>query len=318
MTDSTTAQDQPQLSVAEDGSFRPPSSSNLEVSLIRANTLDNGSCDGYGQGCTMAGSCKVLGFLATIIAVISLASNQGIIKDDINYLSEAQGNLQTPHEGVDCGGGVFALFGEDSGCPWGGSRPPVSSILSQFEHSLCYCPRDSTQSETTVVKDIAQLSMTEKKLIVAGLHIMKNTTSAYDSRFTTYDYFVDLHKRATRPDSQVHAGWWFYPWHREMMWRMTSELRRVTGLDSISFPYWNWANVDSTASMFSLDYMGPQTGLHQEGYVIKRGNFGQGKWTIQKSLRTLPEEHNTGAILRAPGNGLQMCFDQHNNSYVLE
>lgn len=237
-----------------------------------------------------------IGSLASVVAIIALAVGQGQVSKSINAKL------------LDCGDGVIVR--EKAECDSGNLKcncPPAVNDL---------CPKPP--EGLTVIPDAKRLTLAQKKAIVAGVHKMKEVPSQYDDNFNAWDYFVITHQKATLPDSEVHAGWWFYPWHRELMRRFNAELRRVTGDPEITFAYWNWADTDSTAAIFGLDYMGPQAGLQQHQYVLKEGNFREGKWKITKDLQFLQQEKSFGGILRAPGNGLQMCFDQDQNSYFLE
>ena len=239
-----------------------------------------------------------------VIAVIVLIANQGA--------ESGKGSINIGGDVIN-GGGVYC----------GGSLVvPAKNDCDDLVQCNCPIPKDQTCSGTGedvyVVKDVKNLTLREKRAIVDGVHKMKTVPSKYDSTLSAWDYFVLTHKKATRPDSEVHAGWWFYPWHREMMVRFTSELRRVSGDPKISFPYWNWADTDSSEAMFGLDYMGPRAGLQQQQYVLKEGNFREGKWVISEPFRFLYEEKQFGSLVRAPGNGVQMCFDENKNSYFLE
>jgi len=179
----------------------------------------------------------------------------------------------------------------------------------------------SVESQYTIVRDVQTLTVAERDAIVAAVHKMKTVPSKYDQTLSAYDYFVTTHATATAPNTEVHAGWYFYPWHRALMWRFTSELRRVTGDKDIAFPYWNWADSNSTSVLLDINYLGPRTGLKQDGYVLKEGNFAQGKWPIHlMPPLSLPGEVQSGALLRAQGNGVQMCFDDSTppKSYVLD
>ena len=173
-------------------------------------------------------------------------------------------------------------------------------------------------SDLTIVRDVKTLTPEEKYKLVAGMKKMKKEPSKYDSKLSAWDYFVSIHKAATVPQEQVHAGWYFYPWHRVMLARFVSELRRVTGDSTIHFPYWNWADIESSASMFEIDYLGPRAGSPAAGYVLVDGNFGRGNWTIDKSLASLGVEKTTLSLARSPGNGLQMCEDAAGNSWMLD
>jgi hypothetical protein len=173
------------------------------------------------------------------------------------------------------------------------------------------------QDGLVVIQNVKSISSIAKAKIVKTIKKMKTTPSAYDSSMNAYDYFVKLHLEATLPSTQVHAGWYFYPWHREMVYRFSKELRRISGDDSLWFPYWDWTSSQSTDALLDLQYFGGE-GRFGEGYLLREGNFAHGNWTLDPALAALPLEKSSGGLLRAKGNGLQMCFDAMNKSYVLD
>ena len=86
------------------------------------------------------------------------------------------------------------------------------------------------------VYDIKDLTAKERQKVVDALLKMKETPSAYDKNYNAYDYFVELHYRATVPETEIHgSGYLFFPWHREMQNRLHKELRRVSGDPRIPF-----------------------------------------------------------------------------------
>ena len=182
------------------------------------------------------------------------------------------------------------------------ARSANSSV--ETPHSIL---RPCQNAAVAVRRNVKTLTQAEKRKLVDSLKQMKTVPSAYNDEMNAYDYFVDLHKRATVPNTHVHAGWYFYPWHRAMLYRFHKELHRVTGDPSISFPYWDWADKDSSASLFDITYMGPRGGRAEDGFILYEGNFARGNWTL--AVTTLPEEKATSSLLRTPGHGLQMCED---------
>lgn len=188
----------------------------------------------------------------------------------------------------------------------GGSSPAVS--------------RPCANSQYQVIRNVKHLTTEEKKKIVAGLLKMKTVPSAYNPDYTAYDYLVWVHRAATVPATQVHSNWYFFPWHREFMLRHNRELQRVTGDPDIVFPYWDWADQESTDALYDMEYLGPNTGLQQQGYVVKEGNFREGIWKLDPRLTTQLIEKQTLSMMRANGNGLQMCVevDDESRSWVLD
>ena len=173
---------------------------------------------------------------------------------------------------------------------------------------------DSSPWLGTVVRDVKHLTAAERRRIVAGYKRMKDCESLYEPGVSAYDYFVLLHKNATLPSTEVHAGWYFYPWHRAMLQRFTSELRRCTGDHTLQFPYWDWTDRDSTDTLLDLSYLGPAVGNVQHNYQVEEGNFRGAEWKIDPRFASLPSEQETGTIMRAKGNGLQMCVENEGSN----
>ena len=166
------------------------------------------------------------------------------------------------------------------------------------------------------VYDIKDLSANERHEVVEALLKMKETPSAYDKNYNAYDYFVELHYRATVPKTEIHgSGYLFFPWHREMQSRLHKELQRVSENPRITLPYWNWEDEASTDAIMLPSYLGAK-GTYPD-YVIQDGPFGakNKRWKIHEKLK-LP---TSGDWMRsAPGNGLQMCLDGSGKNYFLD
>ena len=79
------------------------------------------------------------------------------------------------------------------------------------------------------------------------------------------------------------------------------------------------ASADSHLSYLHLYlYLSPTLVPLGDGYLVKEGNFAHGNWTLDPKISVLPLEKSSRGMLRARGNGLQMCFDSQNASYVLD
>lgn len=169
----------------------------------------------------------------------------------------------------------------------------------------------------TVIRNIKTLSLSEKHLLVEAMHQMKRIPSQYDPGTNAWDYFVSLHKCAVVPNTEEHEGWRFFPFHREMINRFTKELQRAAGNDTLWFPYWDFTSNESTATLMSLDYIGGK-GEYIDGYVLREGNFAKAKWQLHANLSSLPGEKQHSALLRCPGNGLQMCLDGAGRHFFLD
>ena len=180
-----------------------------------------------------------------------------------------------------------------------------------------------------IIRDIKNVDSATKQKIVAGIKKMKTVTSAYDPSMNAWDYFVKAHLIATLPSSHVHAGWKFFPWHRECIHRMNKELQRVTGDKTLMFPAWNMADPASTQALTGMDFMGVGNVTFANGYKVTEGNWKEGSWYLNCTavpsdpgrpygLCSLPGEWNTSSLYRAPGNGVQMCLDENSINYFLD
>jgi len=176
------------------------------------------------------------------------------------------------------------------------------------------CAKDTS---LVIIRDVKTLDGMEKQKLVAAMHQMKSVPSAYDPSTNAWDYFAKAHRAAVVPATEIHEGWRFFPWHREIVNRFRLELQRAANDSSLWFPYWNWSDPESTAALFSLDYIGGHGTLDDE-YVVHDGNFRKGLWRVDPEFASFPAEITHEALLRTHGNGLQMCLDAANRSFVLD
>ena len=131
-----------------------------------------------------------------------------------------------------------------------------------------------------VRKSVTELNAQEKARFVSAVKQMKSVPSAYDPEVNAYDYFVELHTAAfEQMTSNAHMNPNFLPWHREYLRRFESELRRVSGDQSITIPYWDWAREGSFEAVFADDFMGGN-GDPDQNFAVTSGPFRQGEWTV--------------------------------------
>lgn len=173
--------------------------------------------------------------------------------------------------------------------------------------------------EYVVVQDVKDISAQMKQEIVAGIKKMKTIPSAYEPEWNAYDYFAVIHARSLAPGTLNHGTWAFPFWHRVFLQRWNNELRRATNNPKLTFPYWDFTSQESLeAWLDDMDYIGGR-GLRENGYVLQDGHLrAEAGFPIFANASTWPQASAQGAIVRAPGNGIQMCLDENNESYVLE
>ncbi|MBA3978388.1 MAG: tyrosinase family protein [Nitrosopumilus sp.] len=148
-------------------------------------------------------------------------------------------------------------------------------------------------------KSVKNLSSEDKdKFVNAILRLKKSPSIIYpdDSTYSRYDDYVEIHMNAmmamsdTNPaeDPDWYPGWAhngpaFLPWHRVYLLQFEKDLQSVTQDDSITVPYWEWTDNDS--SPITPDLMGSDgeaTKDNSPGKVLD-GPFaynGPNNWTI--------------------------------------
>lgn len=147
-------------------------------------------------------------------------------------------------------------------------------------------------------RDITSMSQSEIDRFVETLHAMKSVPSAFEPEVSAYDYFVIIHMEAFNVPMEgnlaPHMGPLFLPWHRELLRRFESELRRVSGDPLMSLPYWNWTDEDATTFIFRPEVLGGD-GDPEMNYQVMDGPFRAELWPIRFRQET---EHH-GALFGA-------------------
>jgi len=179
--------------------------------------------------------------------------------------------------------------------------------------ALSGCAGSGTSAPRLLVrKEVRQLSKAEVDTFVAAVKKMKTVPSAYDPSMNAYDYFVKLHLMAFSDDAMafgVHGGLHFLTWHRELLRRFESELRRVSLNPNLTLPYWDWTHPDSTARIFANDFLGGD-GDPNDSDVVKTGPFREGEWPI--GVADLTEGEFGGEPETIPGDrGLVREIDRN-------
>lgn len=140
-----------------------------------------------------------------------------------------------------------------------------------------------------VRKDVKSLTAEEKSAFVNAVLKLKATPDPDYPAQSWYDSFVEWHRDAFQCDLSWNQGdnWagaahnspTFLPWHREYLARFEQALRTVSGDDSMTLPYWDWTDPESTAAVVSSDFMGGN-GDPDQGWAVVDGPFRKGNWTI--------------------------------------
>lgn len=130
-----------------------------------------------------------------------------------------------------------------------------------------------------VRKDVKDLTPQEKTDFVNAILKLKQTPSPYNPSLSWYDQFVNWHNRSFACNIDAAHMWAsFLPWHRELLLLFEDALRQVSG-KPITIPYWDFTDPNSTAAVFSPDFMGGM-GDPAKGYAVADGPFAKGKWRL--------------------------------------
>jgi len=131
----------------------------------------------------------------------------------------------------------------------------------------------------TVRKNVKDLTPQEKQNFVEALLLLKATPSPYEADISYYDQFVKWHHEVNNClGYHYHGRPQFFPWHRIMLLQLENAMKEVTGKD-IAIPYWDWSDPESTAAVFTDDFMGG-TGDPENGYAVMTGPFRRDNFTV--------------------------------------
>jgi len=140
-----------------------------------------------------------------------------------------------------------------------------------------------------VRKDVKDLTPAQKAAFVAAVRKSKTVPSPWTPSISYYDQFVYWHRQAFL----CSVGWkksgnWagaahnsptFLPWHRQFLSMFDTMLQDVSGDPTITVPYWDWTDPESTAAVFADDFMG-RAGDPRQQWAVTSGPFRRGQWKI--------------------------------------
>eukprot|EP01083_Nonionella_stella_P060987 159032_1 len=83
---------------------------------------------------------------------------------------------------------------------------------------------------------------------------MKSTASKYDENWNSYDYYSYVHNVSFfYYQGYAHQNWGFLPWHRQFIYYLEEEIRKLPGYECFALPYWDWSNEPTPANVLDGD-----------------------------------------------------------------
>ena len=146
-------------------------------------------------------------------------------------------------------------------------------------------------------RDIKYWTTEEKDEFLEALYLMKNTTSKYNSNWTSYDYYSYVHNQSFNYfNSWAHNNWGFLPWHRWFIYYFERELQYFTKNSSFRLPFWNAS--DKLSTYYVLE---DTSFIGGNGNPIDpKSNISCDKWYIPYNLRYYTA--NISEYLHRPNN----------------
>ena len=140
-----------------------------------------------------------------------------------------------------------------------------------------------------VRQDVKDLTANQKAAFIGAILKAKTVPSPWDPSISYYDQFVKWHRDAFACDvgwrqsgnwaGAAHNSPTFLPWHREYLHKFDAMIQQMSGDPTMTVPYWDWTNPESTAAVFSADFMGGNGNSKQE-WAVTTGPFRKGQWKI--------------------------------------
>ena len=191
----------------------------------------------------------------------------------------------------------------------------LSYLLLSLTLFLAGCGGGGDAEPVLERKNAAHLSAGERAEFVDTLLRMKQIPSQFAPAVSAYDYFVNLHVDAFKDhQSGAHMAPGFLPWHREFLYRFELEMRRASGNQRITLPYWDWTEPGSVEAIFSDDFLGGDGDANQQ-YFVMSGPFRKGNWAMAAKYDDTDDEFDGKVDDNTPlfRTGLQRKFNQNRN-----
>jgi tyrosinase len=138
-----------------------------------------------------------------------------------------------------------------------------------------------------VRKNAKEFVPAEKKVFTDAVLALKTKPSLLhpdDGTYSRYDDFVETHLNAMNAMMIGHVQNWghlsaaFGPWHRVLLAHFEAELRAIDS--SVTLPFWDWTDPDSTNAVFADDFLGSD-GRDSDGQVMDGPfAFSKGNWRV--------------------------------------
>ncbi|KAG2466343.1 TYRO Tyrosinase, partial [Polypterus senegalus] len=206
------------------------------------------------------------------------ASGRGSCQDVT--ISEAPDGPQFPHSGVDDREQWPVVFYNRT-CQCAGNFMGFNCADCKFGFFGPNCE----EWRVSIRRNILHLTSSEKNKFIAYLNLAKNTiskdfviaTGTYNQMnngsnplfrdISVYDLFVWMHYYTSRDAllggtdnvwrdiDFAHEAPAFLPWHRAFLLLWEHEIRKLSGDDSFTIPYWDWRDAES-CDVCTDEYMG--------------------------------------------------------------
>lgn len=116
-----------------------------------------------------------------------------------------------------------------------------------------YISSTSASSGTLKVRrNVLNLSDNEQRLFINSLLALKHEIDPA-TNISTYDKYVISHSINSM---YAHRGPAFLPWHRQFLIEFERDLQRVSGVDTLTIPYWDWSNNLTRMNIWTPSLMG--------------------------------------------------------------
>ncbi|XP_061595296.1 tyrosinase-like [Cololabis saira] len=202
-------------------------------------------------------------------------------------------------------------------CSFGLTGPKCTERRSRLRRNVFHLTR-AERSRFVSYLNLAKRTISRDYVVATGTYTqMQNGSRPMFADVSVYDVFVWMHYYVSRSAllgppgavwSDVDFAHWapaFLPWHRAYMLHWEQEIRRLTGDEEFTVPYWDWR--DATACDVCTDeLMGARSNLNPN--LISPGSVFS-SWEV---LCTRMDDYNSrgvlcdataeGPLLRNPGN----------------